>query len=340
MMNDPYAPAGCELTPGALFAKFARMSLPRVLFCFLFILAATAPDSIAMGRRQKSRALLMGVLGDSISAGTLSDLPLKPCAKDAAKSAKRPGGVSAKFIYENKEKLSWASGRSVSSHFYLLKSYLLASGSPDSLRVENVSSPGDRTRDLPKQAAELMKQYREGNYSALTYATILIGANDACGKKGATPLDRMRAELLQTFAKIAEIQQEEPIRILLVGIPRIPDLGAPAIRRTHTPLLGLRCGVVRDRLLGSCRKLLSWRTEEEYHQAMNIVEERNRLLRSTAIEANATFPNLEIVYSNHLFDLEIPPAMLAIDCFHPSKRGQEAISREVWLDQPWFWMER
>ncbi|HCM39055.1 MAG: hypothetical protein A2Z97_04810 [Bdellovibrionales bacterium GWB1_52_6] len=303
------------------------MTLPQVVLSLLLILSFSS-TSHAMGR-PKPGALLMGVMGDSISAGSLSDLPLKPFARSE-------GAVNAKLIWENKRRLSWASGRAVASHFRLLGDYLRAEGEDQKLFIENFATPKHRTRDLPGQARELVRHFKNGAYSSLIYVTVLIGSNDACDKPGPTPLDQMREELLKTFAIMSEIKQEDSIRILLVGIPRIPDLGAPSIRRTHTPLLGLRCSFVRDRLFGFCPNLIGWRTVAQYHAAMDIVEERNRLLRSTAAEATAAFPNLEIVYSNHLYNLEIPSELLAIDCFHPSKRGQEAISREVWLDQPWF----
>jgi hypothetical protein len=163
----------------------------------------------------------------------------------------------------------------------------------------------------------------------------MIGSNDSCIKNGGVPLEKMRANLMETFKILASIKQNEPIRILLIGIPRIPDLGAEYLKKRRT-IFGLTCSRVRDKILRSCNSLILWETPEEYDRNMQVVEDRNRLLRQVAREADKKFQNLEIVFSNRLYNLEIPPEILAVDCFHPAKEAQRKISEELWPDQPWF----
>jgi len=330
------AAAGRELTPSTNFAKFAPMiwSNLALVLCLIFF-NSTAQ---AMGRSHHPKALLMGVMGDSISAGSFADFPLRPFAQRQSRIANsKDGDFNTQFVYQNRRKLCWASGKSILSHFRMLEAFLNAHGETQKLQHANVASLGNRTRDLPLQAQKIFDLYQSGEYSSLIYVTILIGSTDACNHDRPTPMGDMRRELLRAFAKLAEIEQDEPIRILLVGIPRIPDLGLPEIRKIHTPLFGLRCSTVRDHFMNLCPGLLRWRTQSEYNAALEIVEERNRLLKAVTAEANAAFPNLEIVFTDRLFYREIPPSMLATDCFHPNKYGQETISRELWQDQPWFW---
>jgi hypothetical protein len=165
----------------------------------------------------------------------------------------------------------------------------------------------------------------------------LIGSNDACSEATATglPVDIMRAHLWATLEKLNSIEQPEPIRVLLVGIPRIPDLGTPAFRNTKT-VFGLKCETVRNEILHFCDPLLTWSSPQEYGQKMQIIEERNLLFRNLKKEWNASHPHLQLAYSNRLYQLPIPIELLAADCFHPGSTAQEAISRETWEDQPWF----
>lgn len=283
-------------------------------------------------------------MGDSITAATLSDLPIPvrdTGPEDELNGSRwfresREAELQPEFIFENKKSLSWSSGRRIRSHYELLKRSFLRIGESRAVEVLNVAFPGDRTGDLPDQARKVVDAMTSGDYSSLVYVTLLIGSNDACAAGGGVPLAKMRANLLKTFRILSGIRQDEAIRVLLVGIPRIPDLAEPLIRE-HKTYFGLSCRTVRNKILDFCNPLLLWETADEYHQAMEIVEDRNRLLREVVAEVGHLYPNIEVIYSNRLYNLSIPVGILAADCFHPGRLGQEAIAAEIWLDQPWFY---
>jgi lysophospholipase L1-like esterase len=279
--------------------------------------------------RASEKKLMMAALGDSITAATFADRPIHI----------RPGSQSeSRAIIENKDSLSWASGKKIESHYLRLRRWLRDHGDVRKLEVFNVATPNRTTYDLERQASVVARKMRHEDYDALKYVTIFIGSNDACGKgeARATPLAVMKKNILNAVAILAEIPQREPIRILLVGLPRIPDLAQPSILNTKTTF-GLTCHKIRDQMLGLCDPLLSWRTPEEYRAQLQVVADVNRLLEESASEVRAKFPNVEMVYTGRLFEQEILMAEdLAIDCFHPNAEAHRKIAKDTWLDQPWF----
>src|SRR6185312_7361813 len=147
----------------------------------------------------------------------------------------------------------------------------------------NVAYPGDTTYDLSAQIDHVVKSVNSGRYDEIAYVTVLIGSNDACTDETAvgTPLQTMHDNLMSMFAKLASIQQKDPIRVLLIGMPRIPDLGTPEYRNAST-VFELSCETVRNKILKFCNPLLLWNTPEEYDAAMMVVEDKNRLLREVS----------------------------------------------------------
>jgi lysophospholipase L1-like esterase len=280
--------------------------------------------------------IMMGVLGDSISAGTLADVPI-PSNGSANDDSIQISNLREQVLLENKLLLSWASGIGIRSHYMRLREYLRRKGDHRTFNVDNVSYPGRTTSAMEEQALQLLQDFRTGGYSELKYVTILIGSNDACSSKtpwGILP-GEMHDNLIRAFRILSMIPQQEPVRVLLVGIPRIPDLAEPGIRDSKT-ILGLTCSTVRNRILNECNPLLTYKTESEYDQKMMIIENDNRTLREMVAEVNKTFPHIEAVYSDRLYNLNIPRSILAADCFHPNADGQQQLADQVWLDQPWF----
>lgn len=300
------------------------MLLTKSVMTAMVAFISFSSDAWAFG--SKPLPWVMGVLGDSISAGTLADLRIP-----------RDDNVQPEFVFENKSTLSWASGRRIQSHLVRLRKYLKEAGDERELWVENLAVPGDNSSGLRKQAEKFVEAAQSGKYSGVKYITLLIGANDVCSPETprGVPLDKVRQNILTAFAVLSRIKQEEPIRILMVGIPRIPELGVPSIRNSHT-VLGLSCHTVRNGILRFCNSLLNWKTDDEFDEKMSIVEDMNRLLRSIAAEASLEFPNLDVAYSDRLSHRVVPRDYLAIDCFHPNATGQTALADETWVDQPWF----
>ncbi len=292
-------------------------------------------DVYAFGKARK-KPYLMAVLGDSISAGSLADVPI-PLEGTPEERVRKWADqrVDSNRVITNKHTYSWASGTKIRSQYRLLGSWLRKNEPGRALEVLNMAWPGDQAVDLAPQVERVVETMESGRYESLYYVTLLIGANDACGSKSGTPIPKMRVQLLAALARLASIRQNDPIRVLVVGIPRIPDLGEDAIRN-HITLFGLSCKTVRNNILKFCNPRLLWNNWDEYGDSMQIVENVNRLLQSVATEARAQFPNLDLRYTSRLYHLSIPIDIMAADCFHPGKKGQEQLSLEVWKDQPWF----
>jgi lysophospholipase L1-like esterase len=281
-------------------------------------------------------------MGDSISAATLADFPIPPNNVQSSSVSESELDVQIKdlqekVVLENKMLLSWASGIGIRSHYMRLRSYLKRKGETRELTVDNVSYPGRRSDAMEDQALQLLQDFQEGGYAAVKYITLLIGSNDACSSQTpwGVPPSEIHDNLIKAFRILSMIPQQEPVRVLVVGIPRIPELSEPSIRDSKT-ILGLSCSTVRDKILKECNALLTWKSDKEYDQKMMIIENDNRVLRDTVAEVNKTFPKIEAVYSDRLYNLNIPRSIMAVDCFHPNADGQQRLADEVWLDQPWF----
>jgi hypothetical protein len=320
-------------------------TLARNLIIVLHLFAALLSHPAgAMGPRPPAvKPRLMAVLGDSIAAGTLADVPI-PFAPTPEESVLKwhDQGVQAEFIYTNKKTLSWGSGEKIRSHFMLLREWREARGIRVPLEVANLATPGAETSDLRVQVKKLVEILGSGEYESLEYVALSIGSNDACSYSSSVdvPEEELRRNLVESLSILGrEVGSlagiPTPIRVLVVGAPRIPNLGVPGFIEAPT-LFGLSCGVVRDRILRYCRPLTVWSSLDEYHQRLSVVEHVNGILKNVALEISGEFPDLQVVYSDRLFQLEIPLGALAADCFHPGKWAQEQISERTWEDQPWF----
>jgi lysophospholipase L1-like esterase len=314
------------------------MNVNKSLLLLLFSLLAITPChfqiTLAANAQGKTEPPLMAVLGDSISAGTLADTTLSwPDLKYSPISHEQAAqDVASRMLWENKSTLSWASGSLIQSHFTHLKNALHSKD----LDIRNLAIPGSKAMDLLKQVDQLVVTMESGAYSELIYVTLLIGSNDACSSQteDGTPNDQMLEGLFSALKRVAQIKQDSPIHILVAGIPRIPDLGKKEIRDTTTLGGLLTCATLRS-YINNC-SLLSWETEADYQKKLQIVEAKNDVIRMAVEKASDAFKNLDIVFSNSPFQAVLTADLLAADCFHPNKIGQEQFAEGLWGDQPWF----
>lgn len=298
--------------------------------------------SYAMGKKKKK--YVMGVLGDSISAATFADTrvdEIPPSSDVRSAEDVQPFFEARKlepqFLIENKRAYSWASGRSIDSHFWRLKNIIeRKSDKTETLVVFNVAVPGNEAVHMKGQAERFIEALTIGDYESVKYITFMVGSNDACAEEeGGTPNDKMAKQLLEAFATLATIKQEERIKILISSVPKIPDLSQSEF--LHVKTLGfLTCDQVRHELLKPCNRLTVWKTAEEYYSKMAVVDEKNQVLVHVMHEAQELFPSLEFFFSRKFYDATIQPHWLAADCFHPSSNGQQEISDLLWAEQPWF----
>lgn len=312
------------------------------IICFLWMITPLKTEALS------PPPILMAALGDSLTAATLANTPLKirtppilsplgwPFLNDVIR-AWFDRESSEESIIANKQKLSWVSGEDIPSHFHLLQKHLQQVGETLPLEVQNFAVPRDTSKNLDSQVRKLLQTMKSGKYSRLLYITLMIGSNDACSKEtsNGTPNEIMRTNLRKALEKIATIRQQDPIHILIVGIPKITDLGDDKIRAIRHPFGG-NCEYIRNQVLHFCDSLLTWKTPEELREKIAVINEKNQILEETAFEASQKFTNLQIKFTKGLEKLLITPDVLAVDCFHVDQFGQTQISQELWGEQPWF----
>src|ERR1700677_5008429 len=93
---------------------------------------------------------------------------------------------------------------------------------------------------------------------------------------------------------------------------------------------------LREYVTHTCPSMANWTTTDQYNAMVQQVQGTNELLYEAAQDANNSFSNLQVAFSNRLFDLDIAPSNLAVDCFHPNGATQGTIAQELWADQPWY----
>lgn len=299
---------------------------------FLVILVIQTLSTISSFASEKPK--LMIALGDSISAGTLADTTLRgpdekysPEILDAEIQE-----LKTKLLYENKKTLAWPSGNKIESHWVRLAQTF----PKDSFVIENLAVPGAKAQDLYKQLDELFSLIHRKIYGEIAYITLLIGSNDACSSESdeGTPNLQFKFALDSVFLNLAKIRQSQKIRILVSSIPRIPDLGMPAVQNSRT-IAGISCKSLRS-FVNLCPSLVQWKTPSEYSEKLQLVIEKNLLIQEAVEKANREFKNLDIVFTSRAFEEKITPDLVAADCFHPNQKGQEAFAQKLWAEQPWF----
>lgn len=276
---------------------------------------------------------LMAALGDSISAAFLATTTLQD--PDATDLSTIHFGLSD--LLTNRYTLSWSTGLQIQSHLVRLRRALALLGDDGELTGFNFAYPGDTSRQMYVQAEKLLAKKRIEGFNSVKYVTVMFGANDACTPhvSGGIPDETMKANLERGFDELARISQSEPIRVLVAGIPRIPDLGKPGIVARPT-LGGLTCGEFRRYVFDSCARMVDWKTDAEYHDRLADIERRNGFIQQAVDDASRAHPNLQIVYTNEMYESPISYKLLAVDCFHPNIEGQELIATKLWAAQPWF----
>lgn len=296
------------------------------------LLAAAALASPGVCAPSTPPKVLMATLGDSISAALFAGTTL-----DSSTAAVTVEDVTASWrgwsFFERKDTLSWSSGRNISSHFTRLRDYLRSTEGLE-LEVLNTAATGNRAEDLVGQARQVADAMRTGRYHALKYVTLMVGANDVCSAETGegTPSGVMRDSIKAALAILAAVPQQEPVRVLVSGIPNVPTVSA---FRDQGILLGLTCGGLWVRA-GVCAGMLGWRTQDELAEKVRVVRGRNAAIRQAAEQVTAEHPNLKVVYTDRIFHQSYVTTDMAVDCFHPNEGSQRRIAEELWKDQVWF----
>ena len=209
---------------------------------------------------------------------------------------------------------SWSTGASngVTSHFVRLQ----AIDRKMKTRT-NLARSGAKVAELPAQARAAV-DLRVG------YATILVGANDACASSeaGMTPIASFRTSVEEAFAVLAAAPN--PPRVLVATIPDVRRLWE--VGRLSPS------AVTAWSLYGICPSMLA----NPLSTATADVDRRARV-RQRVVDYNEV---LMSVCSSHAFcrhdggaTFAYPFALAdlsAWDYFHPNARGQNALAAETW----------
>jgi lysophospholipase L1-like esterase len=317
---------------------------------FIITLGLLLPTQ-SQAQQQQPKRYLMAAMGDSITAGFLAatsldwfnsttqdyqndiDAFMENLAENIGQNpftSNMDGDMA--HIFESRSTLSWATGKLIPSQYMLVKAKILETEPTAKVSAYNIAVSGGVTQDLLNEVDGITAKMNTGHYDALKYVTLLIGNNDVCQNLDQTT---MRNNLHETFRRLSLIKQSEPIRVLMSGIPRINDVGAPAVQGSHT-LFNMTCGQLRNEITKTCLPMAQWSTADQYAALTQLIQATNELLSDAADDANKSFKNLNVVFSNRLFDETIAPTDLAVDCFHPNANTQARISQGLWNDQPWY----
>jgi lysophospholipase L1-like esterase len=240
-------------------------------------------------------------------------------------------------LFDHKKTYSWASGESISSHYLKLRDFFAKTDPTITLEARNVAYAGAMSSDLARQATVLVSIWKNEKFNVVPYITLLIGANDVCldTQYGTVSDAQVSAHILGFFKILSTIHQDEPIHVLISSIPKIPDLGSPAVLNNVLPskLTCEQVQIQRDQL---CNPLTVWNSPEQYQKNVSVIAHYNALLQALAVEVPALYPQFQVAYSDAFYHQAIVVDHLAKDCFHPNRSGQLEISDRLWDDQPWW----
>lgn len=231
----------------------------------------------------------MAALGDSLTSGFGSCVTLAACTRN-----------------------SWSTGSDpdVNSHYRRI----LAGNSAIRGHVHNYATPGARVSALPGQASKAVR-------AKVVYVTVLIGANDVCGRSvnGMTSVDSFRASVDRAFGVLRKGLPNA--RVLVVSIPDLYRLWQ--VGRDD------RNAVRAWSLLGVCRPLLANPTSTEQVDA-----DRRRAVRDRVDDYNHELADACRAYGKRCrydggaahrvrFDLDL---VNRLDYFHPNVAGQNKLA--------------
>ena len=221
-------------------------------------------------------------------------------------------GFNAEAPFDQKH-LSWSTGRGifkrVNSHYHRLKNYF-----PDKkIKSMNASSAGSTTKNLVQQAEAALQRFIPD------YVTIMMGANDLCSLDESNYRDGIDAarKAYETVIR-SFIKANHYVKILVSSLPNM----------LHLYDMGIKNNCQRTwRRFRLCPKLLS--SEATMSERLNFHlnwKEFNLMLEEIADDNPENVKFVEEVMK-YKFDKK---QISWIDCFHPSRSGQNMISKVTW----------
>jgi lysophospholipase L1-like esterase len=229
----------------------------------------------------------MAALGDSITVGV-------NVARD--KVGENPGD-------------SWSVGDAaddgVTSHY----ERLVALDPAIQGHAADFAQSGARMRDFARQAQEAVAMKAE-------YVTVMLGANDVCGRGNMTPVETFRQQFRDGAAALKGLSAGA--RVLVVSVPNLTALWDRyhANRQVHDVW----------QAFGICPPVLSDAVNATQREAVRErVDAFNAVLAEESAAAGWLYDG-GAVHDARIQDEDVGP----VDDFHPSIAGQQAIADVTW----------
>jgi lysophospholipase L1-like esterase len=202
---------------------------------------------------------------------------------------------------------SWATGTRVVSVLRRLRA-----ARPDAdIEAVNAAEPGAGVDDLAAEAVEAVDRKAD-------YVTILIGANDACWRPALTARD-FRASLDEALAVLEEGRPRARVEML-----SIPDVGQLWTIPHRNPVAQL---IWR---LKECPTMMTNATSTasaDVHRRRGVMRRIDAYDRELAAACRA-YPHHRCHFDGErTHRLRFTMAMVGVDYFHPSIRGQQELAR-------------
>lgn len=283
----------------------------------------------------------MASLGDSITAGAVASYSRANMVNPfrVMQVAMDLLGALATGSMRPIEKryLNWSTGldpyRRLNSHAFRLKSL-----NPQ-LKIFNAAFSGAESSDvLENELPQLLKWSQKNlRQDVPDYVTVLIGANDICGKNlsDMTSPSEFQANIDRMLKFL--LSRNKKSKVMVADIPALEKVqdnaGFPLFR--FKPLL--MCGDLWARIQ-ICSNVLKNSSQE----ARKIVSARvhlfNRILEDSVDRHRSAYGD-RVRFAPSLYSNGVNANEVAADCFHPNIDGQRRIANATWEQSWWsgFW---
>ncbi len=282
----------------------------------------------------------MAAIGDSITAGALAAFN----RTDAHNPLMLP-----KFLYflgkmgylrslkaMESRGHSWATGLGgkVDSHAQRLQD--MADDSGFKIKILNAAISGSTSANIRSQVDEILK-WSNANLKtkAPDYVLLDMGANDACGNSNAEMTkvgdygDRVHAALVRL------LKANPRTKVMIGGIPDVAHLRKVA----ENALLGIVPPLAKCKDMWKvhkfCQNMLLEENSDKRDEISRRISSYMHELEVITAEINQDYGSDHVRFAPAVHDYNFTSKQISIDCFHPNKKGQQAIADLTW-DASWW----
>lgn len=168
----------------------------------------------------------------------------------------------------------------------------------------------------------------------VTYATVLLGANDACRNSIADlPTDQEFRTRFRNGMNTLLANLGAGATVQAAAIPNVTRVYKMGLDKQALGLVD--CPTVW-KITGNCASVLSPQaTDADRAFVLSRVRAYNRILKTVTEKKAVQHPDKFISFTDKSFTYPFTQRELSnLDCFHPSWEAQKILSRETWNDGP------